>query len=159
MQKDHSNLIRLLTAQTRDLARKHRRLMSRGRAMSLTGGLEGSRPAVLDLVLESGLVGVKGLVPWALTGLLRFKPPRIRLCESMPRHSIPSGKSRRSAVTHNPGKSNAKLAVGRDNKGYLQRKEKLYQRLDTLMTPRKASVFGSFSCTTGRLMATNASIR
>lgn len=159
MQKDLSSLIKQLTAQTRDLTRKHRSLMSRGRTMSLTEGLEGSKPAVLDLVLGSGLGKVKGLVPCALTGLLRFKSPRIRLSESRPRHSVPSGGRRRCVITRNPGELSAKLAIERNSRRELQRKEKLYKRLEALATPRKASVFGSFSWTAGRFPAANATIR
>jgi hypothetical protein len=149
--QDHSSLLRQLTAQTRDLARKHRRLMSRG-----TAGLQkGNAPAVRDLVFESGLVRVKGLIPCALTGLFRLKQPRIRLSESLPRDAFPVPTSRgRKNVSLNITVSKLSKTIGKGKPGDMQRKEKLYGRLDALATPRRSSVFDCFSLTSGRFMAT-----
>ena len=165
---DHSHLLRLISTQRRDLTRTHRRLMSRGGwTVSITSsGLEtttlekASSPAVMDLVLESGLAGVETCVPCALTGLFRWKQPRGRPSESVPRRSTPAQThSYRRSTARNETKTLSRTRPERDRRGELQRKEELYGRLEALVTPNRTSVLDSISWTSGRLQATNASIR
>lgn len=134
--------------------------MSRGRWNGLETALEkGNSPAVKDLVQGSGLNQVK-TVHWALTGPLRWKKPRNRLSESSPKRSVQvQERVYRRNATLKREKALPLQEQERSKRGEFQRKEELYKRLEALVTPSRTSVLDSISWTSGRLQATNASIR
>ena len=164
---DHSHLLQLLSTQRRNLTITHRRLMSRGCCTlpvpnnCLEASLErGNSPAVMDLVLESGLNRVEAGAQCAFIGLFRWKKTRSRLSESVPKRSVQSqARCYRRSTTLKREKA---LPLTRGKWGQREeflRKEELYGRLEALGTSNRTSVLDSISWTSSRLQATNTSLR